>query len=107
MFKSTKEREKNMTEVYLGNPPQRIIDWIKSHSQPSELDIPLYFEGHEDGASVALIAWNSNIYEPAEHLHCNLECSTDSMSTWSAYDGKIIELDNCAGKRVYFRAPEG
>ena len=96
-----------MTEVYLGNPPQHVIDWIINHQQPSELGIPLYFEGQEDGATVALIAWNENMYQPEEHLHCNLECSTDSMSTWSAYDGEIIELDNCTGKRVYFRAPEG
>ena len=95
-----------MSEVYLGNPPQRIIDWIKSHSQPSEFDIPLYFEGQEDGATVALIAWNEDKSKPEKYLHCNLKCSTDSMSTWSAYNGEIIELDNCAGKRVYFRAPE-
>ena len=31
MFKSMKEREKNMTEVYLGNPPQHVIDWIINH----------------------------------------------------------------------------
>lgn len=22
------------TEIYLGNPPQHIIDWIKAHSKP-------------------------------------------------------------------------
>ena len=82
-------------EIYLGNPPQHVIDWIKAHSQPSELDTPLYFEGQETGATVAMIAWNDFEYQPEEHLHCNLECSTDGMSTWSAYDGEIIELDNC------------
>ena len=96
-----------ISEIYLGNPPQSIIDWIKAHSQPSELGTPLYFEGQEAGATVAMIAWNDDTSVPEEHLHCNLECSTDSMSTWSAYDGEIIELDNCAGKRIYFKAPEG
>lgn len=24
-----------MTEVYLGNPPSYITDWIKAHSQPA------------------------------------------------------------------------
>ena len=95
------------TEIYLGKPPKHVIDWIRNHSQPSEFGIPLYFEGQEAGATVAMIAWNEDAYEPEEHLHCNLECSTDSMSTWSAYDGEIIELDNCTEKRVYFRAPDG
>ena len=95
------------TEVYLGYPPQHVIDWIKAHSQPSELGTPLYFEGQEAGATVAMLAWNNITSEPEQHLHCNLECSTDGMSTWSAYDGEVIQLDNCAGKRVYFKAPEG
>lgn len=92
--------------TYLGNPPARVIDWIKKHVNP-ELMIPLYFEGQEAGATAALIAWNDSEYAPEEHLHCNLEYSIDGMSTWSAYDGEIIELDNCTNKRVYFRAPEG
>ena len=24
------------TEIYLGNPPQHVIDWIKAHSKPAE-----------------------------------------------------------------------
>lgn len=24
------------TEIYLGNPPANIVDWIRNHSQPSE-----------------------------------------------------------------------
>ena len=75
------------TEIYLGKPPQRVIDWMKSHSQ---LGVPLFFEGQEAGATVALIAWNDDMYEPEEQLYCNLECSTDGMSTWSAYDGEVI-----------------
>ena len=94
-------------ETYLGNPPSHIAEWIRTHSAPSELTIPLYFEGQEDGVTIALIAWNDFEYIPEEHLHCNLECSTDDMNTWSAYDREIIELDNCVGKRVYFRAPDG
>ena len=39
-----------------------MIDWIKAHSQPSELGTPLYFEGQEAGATVALIAWNDDMY---------------------------------------------
>ena len=46
--------------TYLGNPPARVIDWIKKHVNPSELTIPLYFEGQEAGATVAMIAWKSN-----------------------------------------------
>ena len=23
------------TEIYLGNPPQHVIDWIKAHSKPA------------------------------------------------------------------------
>ena len=29
------------------------------------------------------------------------------MATWQPYDGEIIYLDECVGKRAYFRAPEG
>ena len=50
--------------MYLGYPPPYITEWIKSHSQPSELGTPLYFEGQEAGATVAMIAWNDNEYAP-------------------------------------------
>ena len=31
-----------MTEVYLGNPPQYMIDWIKTHSQPPSEPSPYF-----------------------------------------------------------------
>ena len=74
------------SQLYIGNPPANIVDWIKAHSQPSELGTPLYFEGQENGATVAMIAYNDDEGEQADHLYCNLEYSTDGMSTWSAYD---------------------
>ena len=97
------------TEIYLGNPPQNVIDWIRNHSQPSELGIPLYFEGQEPGATVALVMWNDLefIKETYSQQLCHIEYSTNNMQTWQMYDGHTIILDECANNRAYFRAPEG
>jgi len=59
-------------EVYLGYPPENIRTWIEQHVQPSELGVPLYFEGQESGATVAMIAWDGDNWEPFEHLQCHL-----------------------------------
>lgn len=31
----TKRKKEMATEIYLGNPPANIIDWIRNHSQPA------------------------------------------------------------------------
>ena len=97
------------TEIYLGNPPQYVIDWIRKRFQPSELGIPLYFEGQEPDATVALIMWNDEEYvkETYSQQLCHIEYSTDNMQIWQMYDGRTINLDECANNRAYFRAPEG
>ena len=34
--KENAKKEKHMaTEIYLGTPPQYVIDWIKAHSKPA------------------------------------------------------------------------
>ena len=98
-------------KIFLGEPPANIKQFIIDHyaqaPQPSELTIPLYFEGQEAGATVAMKAWNQDSEQTEEHLQCYLQCSIDGMTTWQTYDGETIQLDNCTNNRVYFRAPVG
>ena len=37
-------------------------------------------------------------------MKCHLQYSIDKMATWAAYDGSIVDLDDCTDNRVYFRA---
>ena len=92
-------------DIFLGEPPADIKQFIIEHYSPapSELETPLYFRGNEPGASVAMLAWNDGMYEPAD-LQCHLQYSTDGMSTWAAWDGSIVYLDDCTDNKVYFRA---
>ena len=54
-----------LVEAYLGNPPQRVIDWIKNHSQPTgHSDTRVTYtetSGHEDwsGEIVGPLLWDS------------------------------------------------
>ena len=93
-----------MNRIFLGKPSADVESWIKKEFDKKG---PLFFEGQEPGASVALVAWDQMNWQPFEHLQCHLECSIDKMATWQPYDGEIIYLDECVGKRAYFRAPEG
>ena len=43
-----------MTEIYLGEPPKRVKDWIIAHHSGDGLDKPLRFTAAEAGASVCL-----------------------------------------------------
>lgn len=43
-----------MTEIYLGEPPKHIKDWIIAHHSRGGLDKPLRFTATEAGASICL-----------------------------------------------------
>lgn len=44
-----------MTEVYLGNPPANIIDWIKNHSQPvGHADTWYKYDGDTEWRTVSI-----------------------------------------------------
>lgn len=88
------------TEVYLGMPPPSVVAWIKAEKDRKG---PLFFEANEAGASAAMLCFDNYNYQQSD-LKCHLQYSTDKMATWAAYDGSIVELDNCTDNRVYFRA---
>ena len=83
-----------MTEIYLGNPPEHIKNWIIAHSKP-QCDA-LCFTAIYDNQTIKLTKTGSpdNI---------NLQTSTDGKS-WTPYNVEdIITVPNAGGK-VYFKA---
>lgn len=89
-------------QTFLGMPSASVEQWIKDHYGPKAGE-PLFFEANEPGASVAMLCYDEYIYEQTS-LKCHLQYSTDKMATWEAYDGSIVNLDDCIDNRVYFRA---
>ena len=83
-----------MTEIFLGNPPEHIKNWIIAHSKPKMT--PLCFTAEEAGSTVKL---TKNKSAP----DVNLQTSTDGQS-WTPYNvGYTITLANVDDK-VYFKA---
>ena len=84
--------------IFLGNPPENIIQWIKSHSGP-DLSIPLCFEAVDAGAAIALNCNGNNLKT------ATFQTSTDGQ-TWSDYTyATSVTLAN-AGDKVYFKAKD-
>ena len=82
--------------IFLGNPPENVKQWIKSHSGP-DLTIPLCFEAVDAGATIALTCNGNNLKT------ATFQTSTDGQS-WSDYTyATNITLAN-AGDKVYFKA---
>ena len=83
-----------MTEIYLGNPPEHIKNWIIAHSKP-QCDA-LCFTAKADQSMLRL----SKTGSPQD---INLQTSTDG-NTWTPYNiGDVITLTN-VGDKVYFKA---
>lgn len=83
-----------MTEIYLGNPPEHIKQWIIEHSKP-QCDA-LCFTAKYNNSTIKLTK-NGN---PDS---INLQTSTDGKS-WTPYNVEdIITVPN-AGDKVYFKA---
>ena len=83
-----------MTEIYLGNPPEHIKNWIIEHYKP-QCDA-LCFTAIYDNQTIQL----TKVGSPND---INLQTSTDEKS-WTPYNvGDIITVPNAGGK-VYFKA---
>ena len=83
-----------MTEIYLGNPPEHIKQWIIEHSKP-QCDA-LCFTAKAGQSMLRL----SKIGNPQD---INLQTSTDGKS-WTPYNIEdVITLTN-VGDKVYFKA---
>ena len=83
-----------MTEIYLGNPPEHIKNWIIAHSKP-QCDA-LCFTAKAGQSMLRL----SKAGSPSD---INLQTSTNG-SSWTPYNiGDVITLTN-VGDKVYFKA---
>ena len=85
------------TEIYLGRPPENIVNWIKAERKYQEmLKTPLTFTAEQAGAKLSLLSNNGPVV--------TLETSpTGEEGTWTPYKvGSEITLAN-VGDKVMFR----
>lgn len=90
------------TEIYLGNPPENIVKWIKAEAERKQqemLKTPLHFTANEPGANILLKTSDGSSW-------CEFVYSTDEMKTWNDYhvNTDIIQLDDCKNRTVYLKA---
>ena len=87
--------------IFLGNPPENIKQWIIEHyAPPTPAAGPLCFTAEQDGSSVSLIGWDDGMYDQID-IFASLQYSIDN-STWQEWDGHVINL--AAGEKVYIKA---
>ena len=105
------------TNIFLGNPPENIKQFIIENYGPKEdpmLKVPLHFTANEDNSSVSLVCYDDN-YGDFIDSWCKLDYSMDG-TTWNTYidpdsedealhRGKVINLNK--GETVYFKATLG
>ena len=83
-----------MTEIYLGNPPEHIKNWIIAHSKPQCDALCFTAKAGQSMLRLSKIGSPDNI---------NLQTSTDGKS-WTPYNIEdVITLTN-VGDKVYFKA---
>ena len=87
-------------QIFLGEPPARIKQWIIDHRKPTPTNEPLCFTAEQDGSSVSMIGWDVEKGEQID-MFASLQYSTDN-TTWQAWDGHVINLN--AGDKVYVKA---
>lgn len=81
-------------DVFLGEPPAHIKQWIIDHYEPPRTE--LCFTAKEPDSSVSIVATGSA-------PKFNMQTSIDG-TTWSRYTvGNVINLTN-VGDKVYFKA---
>ena len=85
------------TQIFLGNPPANVEQWIKDHYGP-KLDEPLCFTAQEPGSTVRMESVNNAGPE------VSLEYSTDG-NNWSSFEvgTTTVTLANI-GDKMYMRA---
>ena len=97
------------TEIYLGYPPENIINWIKNAER---LKKPLCFTAEEAGSTIKMSKYRS---APTVYLETS---TTSEEGSWTDFtvctndengnsnnDGTVITLAN-VGDKVYFRAKQ-
>ena len=103
------------TEIYLGRPPENIVNWIKAEAErkyQEMLKTPLTFTAEEAGSTIKMVKSGS---APTVYLETSY---TGEEGSWSDFivctkdengnsnnDGTIITLTN-VGDKVYFRAKQ-
>ena len=86
-----------MTEIFLGNPPEHIKNWIIAHSKPQLTE--LCFTAEQANSSVKLQKQSSTAIEGFNGLEYKL-----NSGNWTSYNiGSTITLKN-VGDKVYMRA---
>lgn len=87
------------TQIYLGNPPENIVNWIKVEAERKLLKTPLHFTANEPGTNILLKTSDGSSW-------CEFVYSTDEMKTWNDYhvNTDVIYLDECENKTVYLKA---
>ena len=83
-----------MTEIYLGNPPEHIKNWIIEHSKP-QCDA-LCFTSKYNNSTIQL----TKVGNPQS---INLQTSSDGKS-WTPYNVEDVITIPKAGGKVYFKA---
>ena len=100
------------TEIYLGRPPENIVNWIKAEAEREMLKTPLTFTAEQAGSTIKMSKSSS---APTVYLETS---PTGEEGSWSDFivctndengnlnnDGTIITLTNI-GDKVYFRAKQ-
>ena len=103
------------TEIYLGRPPENIVNWIKAEAErkyQEMLKTPLTFTAEQAGSTIKMVKSGS---APTVYLETS---PTGEEGSWSDFivctndengnsnnDGTVITLAN-VGDKVYFRAKQ-
>ena len=91
------------TQIFLGNPPANVEQWIKDHYGP-KLDEPLCFTAVDAGATIAF----NKIGNPnkANIVYATEKSGQRAALNWQPYEfNTVITLEN-NGDKVYFRATD-
>lgn len=82
-----------MTEIYLGEPPEYIKNWMLQHQDVVGLDKPLRFTAAEPDASVCLNRITYGDIDNTSESLINLQYSLNG-GAWGKYTlGTVINLD--------------
>ena len=104
------------TEIYLGYPPENIVNWIKAEAErkyQEMLKTPLTFTAEEAGSTIKMVKYDlaPNVYletstTSEEGSWTDFTVCTFNEDTYEANDdGTTIILAN-VGDKVYFRAKQ-
>ena len=90
-----------MTEIFLGNPPEHIRQWIIAHSEPIKPKMtPLCFTAETDGSEVSLVFTDYGIPDDNPPV---LQYSMNDTEHWLDYEiNQIVPLNK--DQKVYFQA---